>query len=123
MKAEETYKNVKEHQHSETKYYYPVVLYTYIFEGKEYRNSLVSFEIQNIWTTGYNGWGDKLPDSNKIWHSWKSGTVLDVYINPRNPNTSVLIPSITKHRKSHHLALIVSGILVFLFWVFYRLTT
>lgn len=123
LHIKEDFKNVMKSQYSETRYYYPVVLYTYTFEGKEYTNSLVSFEIQNIWSTGYNNWGDMLPDDNRIWHSWEPGTVLDVYIKPRNPAISVLLPVISNKRKSHHLALVAAGILVFLFWAFFRLTT
>jgi hypothetical protein len=113
----ELYEMVKDGQYSETKYYYPLVEYAYNYKGIKYLNNCVSFEKQNIWTSGLNGWGDKLPETNKPWHSWIINESVAVYINPELPQQSVLLPFLTKKRKSHHLALIFGGVLIFGLWL------
>jgi len=104
-------------RYSRTPFYYPEVEYSYLFNGTRYTNNCVTFEKQNIWTSGYNKWGDKLPEEDKVWHAWSQGNNTDVYINPKSPQQSVLFPFITKKRKSHHMAMIVGGILIFIVWL------
>jgi hypothetical protein len=112
----ETYETVKEGPYSETDYYYPLVEYSYQHNDIQHTNNCVTFEKQNIWTSGYNNWGDKLPDSEKPWHTWSPGCEIEVFINPKKPQVSVLLPAVSKKRKSHHLALIVAGVLIFITW-------
>jgi len=124
IKVKGTIEVIKEHveevwdqQYSATSYYYPLVKYIYNYDGNNYKNDRVSFEKQNIWTDGINLWGDKLPESDKPWHEWVEGKEIDVYINPKTPQESVLIPFLAKKRRSHHLALILSGVIVFVLWM------
>ena len=112
----EIFESVKVSQYSSTNYYYPLVEYSYHYKGTKYTNNCVTFEKQNIWTSGYNNWGEKLPDNERPWYTWSPGCKLEVFINPKNPYISVLLPFISKARKSHHLALIVAGVLIFIIW-------
>ena len=112
----ETYEFVKESEYSKIKYYYPLVEYFYSYNNTTYTNTCVTFEKQNIWTSGYNLWGDKLPEKDKPWHSWKDNKEVTVYINPKSPQQSALLPFLSKKRRSHHLALIASGVLIFVIW-------
>lgn len=110
---------------SSTPFYYPEVEYSYLYNGTRYTNSCVTFEKQNIWTCGYNNWGDELPEEDKAWYAWSQGNNAEVYINPKSPQQSVLFPFITKKRRSHHMAVIVSGILIFVAWLllkYYNIT-
>ncbi len=83
---------------------YPTTKYEYYVNEKKYINSLVSFEIENI---------TKRKGSNEVfWGNWKKGNNVDIYFNPVNHSESVIIPNMLPHRRSHYLAIIISGVLL-----------
>jgi hypothetical protein len=116
-RIEETFETVKVSQYSETEYYFPLVEYSYEFNSQSHSNDCVTFEKQNIWTSGHNAWGDILPETEKPWHSWTVGSYIDVYINPEKPHMSVLIATLSTSRKSHHFAVILSGVILLIIWI------
>lgn len=100
------------------KYYYPAMEYEYPANGSMHFGKTVSFEKENIWVPEVNELGDPTPKEKRWWFSLSPGDRLPVYINPRNTNEAVLIRNKSKHRKSHHLALIAGGIILGVIWAF-----
>ena len=112
-------------EYSRLKYYYPEIEYQYVAKGTTHSGKTVSFEKENVWVPEVNNWGDPTPEEKRWWLSLKPDDELSVYINPSNESEAVLIRDVDKTRRSHHLALIVSGLLVGLIWLFlvsYNLT-
>jgi len=98
------------------KYYYPSIEYEYTLDGKLYTNNLVAYEKENIWVPETNNWGDPTPTKERWWLKLKQGEEIPVYINPNNKNESVLIQKVSKNWQSHHLALIVGGLIIIVLW-------
>ena len=121
----ETYELVQESEYYKTKYYYPLVEYFYSYNNSTYTGTCVTFEKQNMWISGYNSWGDKISKKEKPWSSWKENNQVTVYINKKSPHQSALLPFLSQKMRSHHLALIASGVLIFIAWVllkYYNIT-
>ena len=58
-----------------------------------------------------------------FWRALKNTDVIDVYINPKNPEESLIITAFSTTYKSHNLALIISGILyIFALAIFKQIT-
>jgi hypothetical protein len=112
-------------EYSRLKYYYPEMEYEYVANGATHVGKIVFLEKENVWVPEVNTWGDPTPEERRWWLSLKPEDELPVYINPRNASEAVLMNDVAKERRSHHLALIVSGLLVGLIWLFlvsYNLT-
>lgn len=114
---DETSEQVKEQKYTMTTYFYPSIEYSYEYNGKLYVNNKVSFDKKNIWTTGYNNWGDKLKETEKFWHNWKPGDTINIFVNASKPDQAVIIRELTKHRKSHHYAMVATGAIMFCIWL------
>lgn len=84
-------------------YYFPVANYHYSYESHQYTGSRVAYDKKSIWSE----------DKNEIEELIKRISENRVaYINPDKPNDSVILRTLSKHRRSHYLALILSGILI-----------
>ncbi|TAM47416.1 MAG: DUF3592 domain-containing protein [Gammaproteobacteria bacterium] len=100
------------------KHFYPIVEYEYVANGSTHLGTCISFEKENIWVPEVNNWGDPTPAKARWWLALKPGAELSVYVNPRNEKEAVLIKDVAKSRRSHHLALLSSGIILALIWLF-----
>jgi hypothetical protein len=112
-------------QYSRLTYYYPEIEYEYVANGATHLGRMVSFEKENVWVPEVNNSGDPTPEEERWWLTLKPDDELPVYVNSRNEGEAVLINDVVKVRRSHHLALIISGLLVGLLWLFlvnYNLT-
>lgn len=105
-----------EYQKSPRQYSYPVVEYEYEIDGKSFRSTKVSDSVKDIAVPAIGNFGSKIPDSEKFWHTWVKGTNVTAYVNPKDPSDAVLVPQLPKKRKSHYVALVVSGVLLLLCW-------
>ena len=102
--------------HGPIVYYFPAVEYEYSLDGENYQGNKVSVEKQNVWITSeMSAWGIITP---KWWGKLEAGDKVPVFINPNNPTESMLIKNLSKARRSHHLALVVSGIILMVIWFF-----
>jgi len=98
-------------------YFYPEIKYHYMVNDKTYNSKTVSLEKQNIWCAESNIWGESLTENEKWWSALKVGYELSAYINPKNPEDSVLIRNLRNSRRSHHLAILSGGILICFLWL------
>lgn len=98
-------------------YFYPEIKYHYTYKGQTYNSKTVSIEKQNIWCAESNIWGESLTENEKWWSALKVGYELSAYINPKNPEDSVLIRNLGNSRRSHHLAILSGGILICFLWL------
>ena len=98
-------------------YFYPEIAYQYTVNGEIYNSKAVSLEKQNIWCAESNIWGESLTANEKWWSGLKVGYELSAYINPENPEDSVLIRNLKDSRRSHHIAILYGGILICLLWL------
>ncbi|MES9992660.1 MAG: DUF3592 domain-containing protein [Candidatus Thiodiazotropha sp.] len=117
LSIEEREEEIATTEYSRLKYFYPVIEYEYTADGQSYRGSTVSLEKQNIWVPEVNNWGDATPKEDRWWRSLKPGDDLPIHINTRNHDETTVIKGASKARRSHHLALIFSGILIALIWL------
>ncbi|MES9970737.1 MAG: DUF3592 domain-containing protein [Candidatus Thiodiazotropha sp.] len=104
-------------EYSKLKHYYPIIDYAYSVDGKSYTGNSASNEKENLWVPEVNSWGDPTPASDRWWSSLKPGDNVPVFINPRDHSEAVLVKDVTKARRSHHLALLIGGILIGLIWL------
>lgn len=105
------------HRYAPIKYYYPLISYQYDFDGQNYTSSRVSFEVENIWISAIDNWGMEMPETDKFWSHWQTGDSIDVFINPKRPDQSVLVRDLNSKRKSHYLAYVVAGIIIGVAWL------
>lgn len=119
----EKYKDVALSEYTTVKYFYPVISYGYIINNHSYKSSSVSSNIENIWVCEVDNFGVKTKDENMFWRSLKNGDVIDVYINPNQPKEAVIVNAFSTNYKSHNLALIISGILIFSLWLYLKQIT
>jgi len=98
-------------------YYFPKIEYAYVIDGTAYKGTRVSYEKENVWINEADDWGVPIPEQRWWWRSIQAGDEIPAYVNPRKPHEAVLINRLSKHRRSHHLALLVSGILLALIWL------
>lgn len=99
------------------KYFYPEIKYHYTVNDNNYASKTVSLEKQNIWCAESNIWGETLTENEKWWSALKVGYELSAYINPKDPEESVLIRNLRNSRRSHHLAILSGGILICFLWL------
>jgi len=114
----ESYKEVAQSQFSSAKYYFPIVTYEYFFSGHQYTSSAVSPHIRNIWVCEVNNWGDLIKEKDKFWNSWSANKEIKISINPNNPTECYVVKEQSALHKSHNYALVTSGILISIFWLF-----
>lgn len=117
-------KSIREHEEEvsyrfiRVKYYYPAVEYEYMAKGAMHLGKTVSFEKENVWVCEVDNWGVPIPKEKRWWSSLKPGDEISVYVNPQDECMSVLIKDVTKLRRSHHLAVLASGIIISLIWLY-----
>ena len=104
------------YQTSPRQYHYPVVEYEYEADGTRFQSTTVADSVKDIAVPVIDGWGSKTPESDKFWHSWAKGTSVSVYVNPKDVSDAVLVPMPSKKRRSHYVALVVSGALLLVCW-------
>ncbi|MEW8507746.1 MAG: DUF3592 domain-containing protein [Candidatus Thiodiazotropha sp.] len=114
---EEREEEVAVSQYSILKYHYPLIEYEYSADGRHYGGNTVSLEKENVWVPEVNNWGDPTPEEDRWWRGLKPGDDIPVYINPRNRGESVLVKGSSTSRRSHHLALLLGGLLIALIWL------
>ena len=94
-------------KYSSLRYEYPVAVYEYYVQGKKHVGTRISVEPKNAWVLV-----DEV--SRSPWSQWKKGEKVAVFFDPGNPAHSVLIPQLQPRRRSHLLALALSGLLLLL---------
>ena len=100
------------------KYFYPELEYEYSIDGERHSGNTISFERENIWVPETNSWGEPTPEDKRWWHSLSAGDEITIFVNPRNPEETVVYPTVNTRRRSHHLALVLSSIILGLLWLF-----
>lgn len=116
LSMKESWKNVALSATSTVKYYYPCTDYSYSFNNKQYNANRVAFDIQNIWVCEVDDWGAPLKEDDKFWHTWKEGSNITAYVNPKQPSQSVIFNKFSNGYKSHNIALIAGGLLTGAVW-------
>ena len=119
----EKHKDVSLSEYTTVKYFYPEISYNYIINNHSYKSNSVSSNIENIWVCEVDDFGVETKNKNMFWRSLKTGDVISAFIAPNEPNDSVIVNVFSANYKSHNLALIISGILVFSLWVYLKLIT
>lgn len=94
-------------KYSSLGYQYPVAEYEYYVQEKKHVGTKISIEPKNAWVLLDEA-------SQPPWAQWKKGEKVTVFFDPSNPAHSVLITEIQPHRRSHLLALTLSGLLLLL---------
>jgi hypothetical protein len=64
-------------------YYYQSIDCRYEYNVNECVSNTVSFNKNNIWVCEINENGIPLKEQEKFWNSWKAGSVINVYIDPK----------------------------------------
>lgn len=118
---EEQHKEVALSEYTTAKYFYPEICYAYSISNRNYESSSVCPNIENLWVCEVDNFGVETKDENMFWRSLKNGDVIDVFINPKQPEESVLIKAFSINYKSHNLALIMGGMLIFLLWLYLKI--
>lgn len=123
VSIEEIEEEVAESLYAKTRYYYPKAEYEYSVNGIAHKSSTVCFEKENLWVPEVNTWGDPTPREKRWWLNLNAGDLIPVYINPKKETEAVLIKHPSKHRRSHHAALVIGGILIGAIWLFLVIPT
>lgn len=98
------------------KYFYPAVEYEYLANGQRHFAHTVSLDKENVWVPEVDQWGNPTPLSARWWLSLAPGSELPVFVNPRDEREAVLVRTLDRRRRSHHLALVVAGIILIALW-------
>ena len=98
------------------KYFYPAVEYEYLANGQRHLARAVSLEKENVWVPEVDQWGNPTPLPARWWLSLAPGSELPVFVNPRDEREAVLVRTLNRRRRSHHLALLVAGIILIALW-------
>ncbi len=119
----EKHKEVALSEYAKVKYFYPEISYDYTINNYNHKSNSVSSNVENIWVCEIDNYGLETKDENMFWRSLKTGDTIDVFINPKQPQESVMVNTISKNYKSHNLALIISGVLIFSLWLYLKQLT
>ena len=92
-------------------YYFPLAYFSYSFEGENYKSNEYSYDRKSVWST------DKR-EIDAITEDLVLGNKVTVFVNPAQPEMAVLNITVSKQRKSHCYALIVSGLLLIVIGTF-----
>ncbi|MDH5389189.1 MAG: DUF3592 domain-containing protein [Gammaproteobacteria bacterium] len=120
LSIKESWKDVALSPYSIAKYYYPEIEYEYNFNSNSYKSKAVSFNLQNIWVCEVDDFGIEAKDDDMFWRAWQKGDEISIYVNPQQPSQAVIINELVSQYKSHNLALIISGILIFTLWLYVK---
>lgn len=98
------------------KYFCPAVEYEYLSNGQRHVARTVSLEKENVWVPEIDQWGNRTPPSARWWMTLAPGSEVPVFVNPRDEREAVLVRTLDKRRRSHHLALVVAGFILLAVW-------
>ena len=101
---------------TQNKYFYPAVEYEYLANGQRHAAQTVSLEKENVWVPEVDRWGNPTPPSARWWLTLAPGSELPVFVNPLNEREAVLVRMLDRRRRSHHLALVVAGMILIALW-------
>jgi hypothetical protein len=119
VSIDEAHEEVAYSEYQKIKYFFPLIEYTYEFDGEKYTSNNVSFDIQNIWIPEVDSFGNKTNDDQKSWSAWAVGSKIDVYVDPKRPSNSIVYKGLSKKRKSHIIALLLVGTILLSLWLFF----
>ena len=88
---------------------YPVVEYEYSVNGKAFVGGNVTFDTRNIFKEKFT---EHKYEKYMPWDSWTIGKEVVVFYNSKNPSESVLIKDLLPYRRSHYLALVITGLIL-----------
>lgn len=89
-------------------YLYPSLIYEFKVYDVRYTGNRASIELENIWVLDYK-------KKNAPWIGWHNDTEISVFYSPKNPEESCVFRDLSRKRRSHHLALFISGVLILAF--------
>lgn len=98
------------------KYLYPAVEYEYLANGQPQLAQTVSLEKENVWVPEVDQWGTPTPATARWWRTLAPGDEIPVFVNPRDERKAVLVRTLDRRRRSHHLALVVAGVILLALW-------
>jgi Protein of unknown function (DUF3592) len=84
-------------------YYYPIIKYSYEDSGVEFSSERVAFDRKGIWTA-------KKDEANALLAELLNTAT--AYVNPNDKKESVIVPVVSKTRRSHYQAMVISGALI-----------
>ncbi|WP_439849209.1 DUF3592 domain-containing protein [Thioalkalicoccus limnaeus] len=84
-------------------YYYPLVRYLYEINGKTYEGTQYCIDSKGWWSTD-KGFIEKLVNSDR--------TSVSIYVNPSDPELSVMKKNVSRKRRSHYWGTLLGGVLV-----------
>lgn len=99
--------SLSESQYRRQTYYYPIIVFSFQLGARQIQSRNAAADLRSHWS----------PDKAEIESAMKqyeAGNTVTVYVNPRRPSHSVLWPGLSRYRRSHYLAILVGGILLFL---------
>ena len=87
---------------------YPEITYEYVVNDVTYKGHNVSFDIRNLFKETNNTFGD----TTVQWENWKKDSIIEIFYNPKYPAESVINRTLQPKRRSHYLALTITGALL-----------
>ena len=85
---------------------------------KKYNSNKVSFELENMWVPKVDNWGSETASIDRFWSDWAIGNTIPVFIDPNDFKSSVVVNKVSSKRLSHYLALLVTGTILIVIWLF-----
>ena len=91
-------------------YYFPLAYFEYEYKGKIYESNQYAYDRKSVSSRDAN-------KITKLLEELEEAKLLDVYVNPQDPEQAVLNIEVSRKQKEHQWVLIISGFLLFLVFV------
>ena len=98
------------------RYFYPEIEYEYEIDGKRHRGTRVALERQGIWVREVDHWGSPTPAAERWWLKLQAGDTLQVYVDPDDVRSALIVTKPNRDRRAQHVATLVAGVLFILIW-------
>ena len=99
-------------------YYFPRIKYCYQYGGITYESDVVGNDIKSIWMPEFDDFACPTNRENYFWNDWKEGSTIKIFINPKNPEKSIIIKPINRKDLNYSLFIMICGAVLLLTWLF-----
>lgn len=97
-------------KYSDIEYFFPMVTYEYRLSEQVIRSNKVAIEYKGLWT-------ESRVEAIELLNQIRANNI--AFYNPKNILESIIVPCLTKRRISHNWSLVVAGVMLIFFGIFF----
>ena len=116
----ESWQEIAISEYTNVKYFFPQIKYKYQIDGEIFYSDRVCKDLKLIWVPEVDSWGGVTSNDMKFWKYWSVGSSINIYIDPNNHDSAVIINKIDAKKLLNYITLIIAGVLMIVAWYILR---